>query len=84
MNQTLDIVEIIQKIIMVCKGICIRYKAKKPLFKSRYASGQKRCSICSIFIHWDGVNCPCCEMVLRTHPRGTQDRQRLLLIKHKQ
>ncbi|NRA05648.1 MAG: hypothetical protein HRU07_05740 [Nitrosopumilus sp.] len=66
---------------MVCKGICYKYKAKKPLMTSRYASGQKRCSNCELFVNWDGTNCPCCGIILRTNPRGTQDRQRLLLVK---
>lgn len=81
MNQTLDILEQFQKLIMGCNGICNRYKAKKPLMQSRYASGQKKCSVCDIFVKWDGTNCPCCGMVLRTNPRGTQDRQRLLLVR---
>ncbi|MDH3764488.1 MAG: hypothetical protein OER82_01590 [Nitrosopumilus sp.] len=63
---------------MVCKGICIRYKAKKPTGFSRYFSGQKRCSRCEIFINWDGKHCPCCDYVLRTKPRGTETRRRLL------
>lgn len=84
MNQTLDILEEFQKINMACKGICDRYNVKKPLMTSRYASEQKRCSVCSIFVNWDGTNCPCCDMVLRTHPRGTQDRQRLLVVKQQQ
>jgi len=54
-----------------------------PLMQSRYAAGQKRCSICEIFIIWDGANCPCCGMNLRTNPRNTQNRQRLLLVKQK-
>ena len=66
---------------MVCRGICDSYKAKKPLLQSRYASGQKRCSVCELFVNWDGINCPCCGMILRTSPRNTQNRQRLLLVK---
>ena len=36
---------------MTCKGICTRYKAQKPVGTGRYASGQKRCQICEIFIN---------------------------------
>ena len=68
---------------MVCKGICYKHKAKKPFMKSRYAEGQKRCSICEIFVKWEGVDCPCCGMNLRTSPRNTQNRQNLLLFKQK-
>jgi len=69
---------------MTCKGICDRHAAQKPLTQSRYAAGQKRCSICDIFIKYDGIYCPCCGMMLRTNPRGTQDRQRLLLVRQNQ
>ena len=34
---------------MTCKGICVRYKAQKPVGTGRYASGQRRCQICEIF-----------------------------------
>ena len=37
---------------MTCKGICMRHKAQKPVGSGRYASGQKRCQICEIFIKW--------------------------------
>ena len=39
---------------MVCKGICHRYKAKWGTHQYRYASGQKRCNVCEIFVNWDG------------------------------
>ena len=59
---------------MVCKGTCIRHKAPKPFGSGRYATGQKRCQICEIFIKWDGIFCPCCGYKLRLGPR---------LFKHK-
>jgi hypothetical protein len=40
----------------------------------RYATGNKRCQICEIFIKWDGLWCPCCGYRLRNGPR---------LFKHK-
>ena len=49
---------------MPCKGICIRHKASGP-----YATGNKRCQQCEIFIKWDGVLCPCCGHKLRARPR---------------
>ena len=55
---------------MTCKGICVRHKAQKPVGSGRYASGQKRCQICEIFIKWDGLWCPCCGYRLRTKPRN--------------
>ena len=53
---------------MVCKGICIRHKASGPISYGRYATGQKRCQICEIFIKWDGIFCPCCGCRLRIGP----------------
>jgi hypothetical protein len=59
---------------MVCKGICIRHKASGPISSGRYATGQKRCQICDLFIKWEGIWCPCCGYRLRNGPR---------LFKHK-
>ena len=39
---------------MVCRGICTRYKAKWGANQPRYASGQKRCNVCNIFLDWNG------------------------------
>jgi hypothetical protein len=50
---------------MTCKGICIRHRAS-----NHYASGQKRCQVCDLFIKWDGLFCPCCGYKLRTRPRN--------------
>jgi hypothetical protein len=50
---------------MPCKGICIRHKASGP-----YATGNKRCQQCELFIKWDGIRCPCCRYKLRTRPRN--------------
>ena len=54
---------------MVCKGICVRHKALKPVGNGRYSTGQKRCQICERFLKWDGLWCPCCGYRLRTRPR---------------
>ncbi|MEE8132290.1 MAG: hypothetical protein V3T40_01795 [Nitrososphaerales archaeon] len=62
---------------MLCKGLCQKYKAKKPYGISRYADEQKRCQICEIFIHYAGVRCPCCGYKLRVTPRGTKYRIKL-------
>jgi hypothetical protein len=64
---------------MVCKGICPRHRASKPVYSGRYASGQKRCQGCEIFIKWDGLWCPCCGIRLRLHPRNLTDKKRLAL-----
>jgi predicted amidophosphoribosyltransferase len=56
---------------MTCKGICLRHRSQKPVNSGRYASGQKRCQVCEIFIRWDGLFCPCCGYRLRTKPRNS-------------
>ena len=60
------------RIIMTCKGICIRHKAPRPHDSNgnRYSTGQKRCQICEIFLKWDGLWCPCCNYRLRMKPRN--------------
>lgn len=62
---------------MTCKGICPRYKAKKPVGIGRYASGQKRCQICEIYMYVDKLFCPCCGYRLRTKPRNLKYKQLL-------
>jgi len=62
---------------MTCKGICVRHKAQKPIGFGRYASGQKRCQICEIFINWEGLWCPCCGYRLRTKPRNLKYKAKL-------
>ena len=54
---------------MVCKNICVDYKAKKPVDGMRYLAGQKRCQNCQVFINWEGIRCPCCGTKLRAGPR---------------
>jgi len=55
----------------------MRHKAQKPVGSGRYASGQKRCQICEIFIKWDGLWCPCCGYRLRTKPRNLKYKAKL-------
>ncbi|ABK76941.1 hypothetical protein CENSYa_0304 [Cenarchaeum symbiosum A] len=62
---------------MSCKGICLRYKAKKPVSGGRYENGQKRCQMCDIFINWDGIHCPCCGYRTRGVPRNVKWKKRL-------
>lgn len=57
---------------MACKGICSRYKARLITGIGRYATGQKRCQPCGIFINYEGLSCPCCGSKLRTRPQGTK------------
>jgi hypothetical protein len=56
---------------MVCNEICRNYIAQKPAPSlSRYASGQKRCQLCEVFVNWQGIRCSCCGSELRTKPRN--------------
>jgi len=65
---------------MPCKGICKNYKATKPHnIATRYGSGQKRCTTCDIFVKYDGVYYPCCNVMLRTKPKGAKTRQKLMI-----
>jgi hypothetical protein len=57
---------------MTCKGICTRHKAS-----GRYATGNKRCQICELFIQWDGLFCPCCGSRLRIGPRNIKFKAKL-------
>lgn len=57
---------------MGCNGICDRYKASKPAEQSRYEVGQKRCNHCNIYLNWDGLFCPCCNIKLRLASRYTK------------
>ncbi len=57
---------------MPCKGICIRYKSS-----GRYATGNKRCNQCNLFIKWNGLLCPCCGYKLRTRPRHSKYKEKL-------
>ena len=59
---------------MPCIGICSRFKAIRPATVGglRYSMGQKRCQICEIF--------RCCKYRLRTKPRLSKARLKLLEI----
>ena len=66
---------------MVCKGICIRHRAQKPLGSfGRYATGQKRCQVCSVYMRWGGLWCPCYGCRVRTRPRNSKFKQRFKTI----
>jgi uncharacterized Zn finger protein (UPF0148 family) len=57
---------------MTCKGICLYYKGS-----SRYATGNKHCQICDLFVNWNGVFCPCCGCRLRIGPRSLKFKTKL-------
>jgi len=53
---------------MVCRNICVDYKAKKPVGGMRYLAGQKRCQNCDLFITGRAADAHAvqqnCELVL--------------------
>ena len=60
---------------MVCKGTCEKYKVVRPCYTlgskvGHYIVGNKRCSVCDIFLRWDGIKCPCCHTLLRVSSRN--------------
>jgi len=60
-----------------CKGLCEQYRGYRSNTIGRYASGQKRCQMCDIFIYHEGIYCPCCGYKLRTKPRNSFFKERL-------
>ena len=67
---------------MSCKGICARHKAKRVAGGSMYDAGLKRCSVCELYMKWDGYYCPCCGMKLQTRARiaGKKRQQEIVRI----
>jgi len=63
---------------MSCNGVCHRYKALKPFGLSRYLAGQKRCNHCDVYITWEGLFCPCCNLRLRLAPRSGKYKKKYL------
>lgn len=65
---------------MTCKGICLDFVAKKskPRSKGRYESGQKRCTLCDVFLDFEGDRCPCCNRILRKKPRVAEARNKMV------
>ena len=69
---------------MGCRGICTRHRAQRPSGSfGRYATGQKRCQMCAIFMRWDGLWCPCCGCRVRTKPRNSKFKQKLKTVRKK-
>lgn len=56
--------------VYVCKGVCDSLRGEKIPNGSKYRDGQKRCTLCGIFMTVSGFRCPCCSVLLRTKSRG--------------
>lgn len=58
--------------ILICNGVCKKYKGKKLFQQSWYFNGNKRCSNCAIFLMCEGIRCPCCNSQLKTKPNNSK------------
>lgn len=67
--------------VLSCKGICQKHKAAGNGTVGRYKNGQKRCSVCELFIVWLGLWCPCCGFKLRLKPKNSKYRMKLKEIR---
>ena len=54
---------------MTCSEICKKYEVRN-FNQGMYFQGNKRCQVCQIYLKWDGLWCPCCNMRLRSKPRA--------------
>jgi len=61
-----------------CIAACTKYRAKKVFGISRYIVGQKYCTLCDIFLNWDGMYCTCCSRQLRTRPKMSKLKRKFL------
>jgi uncharacterized paraquat-inducible protein A len=52
-----------------CEKICLKYKIKyeHDVYSHKDV---KRCPECQIFMKYEGVYCPCCNVRLRGRPRN--------------
>lgn len=55
-----------------CKGNCkIKYREFLGEISLKY-NGQKRCSVCDIYLKWGDSKCPCCNSILHVRPRHSK------------
>lgn len=52
-----------------CNGICENLQTHSVTTSKKYQNGQKRCTLCDVFLETDSLRCPCCNILLRTRPR---------------
>ena len=65
-----DLYGVLNKLALSCKGLCNRIKSVGTAMQFKYQEGQKRCSLCELFIDCDDARCPCCKTILRTKSRN--------------
>lgn len=60
-----------------CNNRCNAYKAESVPVSQLYTNGEKRCTVCAIYLKCDGYQCPCCGCRLRVRPKGRKSRANL-------
>ena len=60
---------------LICKGYCEELKGPSMRNGLRYASGQKRCTLCNVFLITPSLRCPCCSSRLRTKSRSSRSKK---------
>lgn len=64
------------------RGLCEKYRfTRGPTGSPRagnvvYPLGGKYCTLCQVYLEWDGLYCPCCSYRLRTNPRGGKSKKK--------
>ena len=56
-------------VLLICKGMCIRFDKTGGGKQSVYELGYKRCSGRNVFFRFDCSRCPCCHFPLRSKRR---------------
>ena len=60
-----------------CTGVCVSLKSTRVTTSKKYERGQKRCTLCDIFMETMKLRCPCCNAKLRTKARSNKKRRYL-------
>lgn len=67
----------------ICKGVCtnFEYETKKTV-RGKLREDYRRCSICCVFLKYEGIYCPCCGVRLKHSPRNNCSRKRYYKTKY--
>jgi hypothetical protein len=78
-TNTICLISVFKLALKYCKNYCqepkskVKYHIMKSLgrFSLDYGfQSHKRCSVCEVFMIFDGLLCPCCRNRFRLHPRN--------------
>ncbi|MGB7956001.1 MAG: hypothetical protein WCF23_18665 [Candidatus Nitrosopolaris sp.] len=62
---------------MACHNLCERFNSRFTVGGSHYGNSKKYCRRCEVYIIYEGIFCPCCDMALRMSPTNKRDKERL-------